>query len=446
MSANSLKMTECTPSSAEQLREFTDKQLRDNGVPVEFPDQIGRLREGDFATDDSSNRVDLRNLTCITIDCDDTQDMDDACSLEETPSGFRLGIHIADVASYVTPGSPLDDEAMNRGTSIYLPDRTIPMLPSVLSNNLCSLNPNEDRRAISVLIDLDCAGDVKGYAICKSLIRSSLKGSYSEANDVLDGSASPTIAQKYSLVAPMLRNMAVLAGSLRIQRIKRGADVCDDGRPKIIIDSDSIELERVGRGIAEKAIEEFMVLCNRLVGDYLELNGLPGIYRTQARQGDLAEYEPAAKRHASLGISGYVHFTSPIRRMPDLKIHQCLTMHLEGASPDEIMAVLGESIGEDSEVAVKRSRRAKNIEHACRKLCYSLYFEDHPGCSYTGRVVGADRSGNALLEVDDLRISVLAPRGRKLIEGYAYSFMVSVRGLKRVTQAYAVRRAKSCTA
>ena len=446
MSMNSPKTNEQITRSIDLLREFADKQIRANGVPVEFPESIAHLSEKDFGDDDNVSRLDLRNLECMTIDCDDTHDMDDAVSLEETPNGYRLGVHIADVASYVEPCSPLDYEAMKRGTSIYLPDRTIPMLPGILSEELCSLNPGADRRAISVMISIDKSGNVIEYSISKTLIRSRLKGVYSEVNDVLSGCADVVVARKYEAVEPILRKMAVLAGILRIGRMKRGADICDEGVAKVVLIDGDIELEAPYRGIAEKMIEEFMVLCNTLVGKYLEENHLPGIYRTQAALGRLAMYEADANRHASLEVDGYVHFTSPIRRMPDLKIHQCLTMHLDGVPAEAIELLFGDTIGENSELAAKRSRRAKNIEYACRKYCYSLYFDDHADATFTGRIVGEDKSGNGLLEIDNLRIRVIAPKGRQLVEGCLYSFQVCIRGFKRTAQACAVRRTAACVA
>lgn len=443
MQVNAFKPLNSQMKASEMLGNFIDQQIASNNVAVDFSDSIANLNANDFCLETNPNRLDLRAKPCITIDCTDTQDMDDACSLEKTSWGFRLGVHIADVSSYVQPGSMLDEAAYNRGTSIYLPGKTIPMLPAILTNNLCSLVADEDRRSVSVLIDLDDKGNVKGYTIHKALIRSKLKGVYDEVDAIFDGTAEPALVRKYQSITPMLWDMYALAQKLRFLRIEQGARVSDDKKPIIVVKGGSIEVRKPQVGWAERIVEEFMILCNKLVGDYMEQQHLPCIFRTQANRNVYAQYDTESKQHASLGIHSYVHFTSPIRRLADLKVHQCLSLHLAGMRTDRIVSCMKDSIQEDSEIAAKRLRRARQIENACRKLCYCLYFGEHPGIRYTGHFVGTDSRGLALLELDDLKIRVMVPKDLRVVSGRTYSFMVYSQSEKRANWAVMLKRVES---
>ena len=189
---------------ANEFSSFVDKQLECANVRVKFPHAILCAPRDGLVPSPCSSRIDLRDTPCFTIDCSSTKDMDDAVSVEKTAIGYALGVHIADVAAYVKPGSSFDTCAMERGTSHYLPDRTIPMLPPVLSADLCSLNPCEDRLAVSVLVTLDANGAVVGYEVVKSTIRSRVKGVYDEVNAILEGVATPEVSSKYAAVIDQL--------------------------------------------------------------------------------------------------------------------------------------------------------------------------------------------------------------------------------------------------
>lgn len=234
-------------------------------------------------------------------------------SFDEGKQLYRLGVHIADVSAYVTPGTKLDSVAQDRGTSIYLPHRTIPMLPPVLSDNLCSLNPGVDRNCISVLMSLDTEGNLVDSYIMKSKIQSRIKGTYEDINAILDGKASAYTLHLYEEEYESIHLMDHLAGILRERRRLAGATLNEQREARIQFDNDMVTLETTALGRAEHLIEEFMVLANNMVACYFIEKQLPGIYRTQDIRNSLAKYEPTVSHHAELCLEHYSHFTSPIR-------------------------------------------------------------------------------------------------------------------------------------
>lgn len=406
--------------------EFTDKQLKASNVQEEFAHNVRFLSCADLAPAPCPTRVDLRDIPCFTIDCSSTQDMDDAVSIEKTPDGYLLGVHIADVASYVKPGSALDACAMSRGTSHYLPDRTIHMLPPVLSADLCSLNPDVDRDCLSVLVALGHDGAVTNYSICKSTIRSRVKGIYDEVNAILQGEADHAVVSKYTTVADQLPLMDDLSSALLKRRIAAGARVENEIMYHVSVVAGEVEITSNRKCVAERIIEEFMVLANGLVAEFLVTHNLPGIFRTQDARGDLAEYLNRASRHDSLALSRYVHFTSPIRRLSDLKVHQVLTAYMEGCTPEAAHYLFDDVIVAASNIALRRSRTAKSLSYACVKRCLMRYFELRPTERFSGTVCGKDRYGNPLVLVDQtgMRLALGIP----VPEGARVSFRVCVLG------------------
>lgn len=398
----------------EELNEVIRRQFNLYNVVSRFSNGIGQLGERDVPVQPCSGRRDMRDENTFTIDCADCKDMDDAVSLAKTPSGYRLAVHIADVAAYVPVGSELDIAASDRATSIYLPGLTIPMLPEVLSNNLCSLNPGVDRLTLSVIICLDHKGKVIASAITKGLIRSRVKGVYAEVNALLSGTAGSRLARKYSQVMDVIYDMAELYKILRSERIQNGATVSDSNKPKIHIDKHSVVLTPTADGIAENMIEEFMILANRVVAEYLCDNDLPGIFRIQESKHQLAAYRPIRSRHAELALENYSHFTSPIRRVADLKIHQILTMHLNGIGTAEIKRTFNEALEDVCDRATKRSRTAKQIQSKCEYYCYEQFFRCHKSDTYTGTVVGFDRENRPIVQIAQYNIKMI---GCKLIDG-----------------------------
>lgn len=404
-------------STEDKLRFYADGQFRENHINVDFSDEVRSLTSETLAPLPCRNRLDLRSTPCFTIDCDDTKDMDDAVSLEKTNEGYRLGVHIADVAAYIALGSKLDNEALSRGTSIYLPHQTIPMLPKVLSNDLCSLNPNTDRHTVSVLIDLDENGSVTDYSIRKTTIHSLIKGSYTDVNTILNGKAGEKLTAKYAPVSDTVFEMQTLAAKLRQARLQRGANCSNDEDNKIIVAGWTLDIIHRKKGEAEHIIEEFMVLANRLVAEYFLENNLPVVYRAQTEKGTVAIYTTEQCHHAELNLEHYAHFTSPIRRLADLKIHQVLTAHLNGMDIESIHIIFDEPLAEAAERAKKRKSTADNIMKACRNYCFKMWAEMQPQELYPAHMVGRDAQNRAIIEILPYHIRAFGTATIRAYEG-----------------------------
>ena len=247
--------------------------IRTYNIPYEFPDEVidaAKRVPQEIPEKDIKGRRDLRHVTMVTIDGEDARDLDDAVSLEMTPEGnFRLGVHIADVAHYVTEGSALDDEAVKRGTSVYFPDRVIPMLPKELSNGICSLNPQVDRLAFSVFMDIDNLGRVVSHEIFESVIHTTERMTYTNVYKILE-ERDRDLIQRYEPLVPMFEKMKELALILRKKRSLRGAIDFDFEEAKIIVDEQGkpIDIKLYHITIANKIIEEFMLLCNETVSEH----------------------------------------------------------------------------------------------------------------------------------------------------------------------------------
>ncbi len=391
-----------------------------------FPASVARLEEKDLKVEYCRSRKDFREEKAFTIDCEDCKDMDDAVGVIKTAEGYRLSVHIADVASYVPLGSELDQIASYRATSIYLPHLTVPMFPKVITNNCCSLNPGVTRNALSVIAYLNENGEVISSEITKSLICSRVKGVYDEVNKLLSGAKDPALLEKYSEVYEQIYVMADLFKILRADTIRRGATVEDSNKPRISIHKNRIDLRFVKEGIAENMIEEFMILANKIVAEYLYDNSLPAIFRVQEEKSHLAAYKSDKEHHAELALESYSHFTSPIRRVADLKIHQILTMHLNGVDSKEIHRLFDEQLIEVCDRATKRSRTAKQVQSKCEQYCYEQYFRIHGNDSYVGKIVGFDRRNHPILKINKYNVKVI---GYSIINGTIgdrYSFKVGV--------------------
>lgn len=416
----------------EGLQAVTRSQFETYNIDPMFPDDIAELEETDLIVAESPDRKDFTQEKVLTIDHEDCRDMDDAVGLIRTSAGYRLAVHIADVAAYVPLGSALDQAASYRATSIYLPHLTVPMLPKVLSNDVCSLNPGVPRYTLSVIIHLNENGEVLSSEITKGLIRSRVKGIYSEINSLLAGDAGRGLMEKYDEVYEELFDMAELYKILRAERIRRGATVTDNSKPVISVHEHSISLTPVIAGIAENMIEEFMILANRVVAEYLYDNDLPAIFRIQEERNHMASYQPVKIHHAELALESYSHFTSPIRRIPDLKIHQVLTLHLGGMGRKEIHELFDGHLIEVCDRATKRSRTVKQVQDQCERYCYGKYFQIHKNDRYTGKVVGYDYCSHPIIQMNEYNIRLI---GYAIIGGTLgehYSFRVGISNKNRL--------------
>ena len=389
-------------------------------------------------------RLDLRDKTIITIDGATSKDFDDAVSLEKDDHGrWVLGVHIADVSHYVQPGTPLDLEAYERGTSVYFADQVVPMLPEALSNGICSLNPQVDRLALSCILTLDREGAVADHRIAKTVIRSAERMTYGDCNKLLAGE-DPALAVKYDHILPMLQDMAALARVLEERRRRRGGldletqesqVVCDDqGEPVAVL------LRRQGE--SEKLIEAFMLAANECVAEHLARAGKPCVYRVHEKPStektdalrtlvaplgyDLktadgpglqklldwakgkpeegavsmmvlrslmkARYDGENLGHFGLAAPYYCHFTSPIRRYPDLMVHRILTALLDGKWNKEgkrLTAAVPRAALQSSQ----RELAAQQAEREIEKRYLAEYMSHQLGEKFTGAITGVTRFG-----------------------------------------------------
>lgn len=408
------------------LNNVVSSLFTNNSISPEFPETLKSVTADNLIPCFCRNRKDLRCLNAFTIDSASSKDLDDAVSILQTSYGYRLGVHIADVSAYVPFGSELDKVACARGTSIYLPNMVVPMLPEVLSNDLCSLNANEDKFTISVILKVDHSGNILEREFTKGIIRSRVKGIYSEINELLSEKQNEILEAKYSKVWKDILVMKELAAVLRQNRIDRGARVNTTVLPDITVTDDSISVEPGHTGEAEHIIEEFMILANSEVAEYVYENELPAVYRIQEEKKTQASYSFLKCHHSELALSKYVHFTSPIRRVGDLKVHQVLSMFLNGYKPEEIAEKFSESIQDICDVATHKSRMAKSIERYCNKFCLGMFFKANELTRYTGKITGYDYCDRPIFTIPDYNIKVLGYSMINCVIGDTFSFRVSV--------------------
>lgn len=405
---------------------------------------------------DMIGRRDLRNMEIFTIDGDDTKDIDDAISIEKKSNGhYKLGVHIADVSYYVKEGSPLDNEAMERGTSVYLVDRVIPMLPHELSNGICSLNPNVDRLAISCVMEFDHDGRQLDYEIFPSVIRSRIQMTYKKVNSILEDNNIP---EGYEPYEQSLRFMAELAQILRKMKVKRGYIDFEVDEPKILVDENCKPTEIIlrDRGTGEKLIEDFMIAANECVATHIYFMSLPFIYRVHEVPkeeklrsylnfvgslgyqvpGDLkdtspktvqriikyledkpefkilsslllrsmqkAVYRPENLGHYGLASQCYTHFTSPIRRYPDTTVHRLLRTYLFNKELDMgTIRKWEQKLVYISEHSSDRERASVDCEREVEDMKMAEYMEDHIGEEYEGMISSVTSFG-MFVELDNL--------------------------------------------
>ncbi|MCL2544340.1 MAG: VacB/RNase II family 3'-5' exoribonuclease [Clostridia bacterium] len=380
-------------------------------------------------------RDDLRSLRAVTIDGDDARDFDDAVSIEPIEGGgARLGVHIADVGWYVRPGTLLDAQAQIRGTSAYLPDRVLPMLPEALSNGCCSLLPGQDRLTVSALIDCGADGHVLAYRLTRSVIRSRERLTYTGVNRLLDGDPAGSRAD----LLPDLQRMAALAAKLRGLRLSKGALDLDVREASIAVDSrgEPADISVRARGAAERMIEEFMLLANRVVAGHAKARGLPCLYRVHEpmdpdkaaafsafarglglrlrdatpralqrllqdaealpeypviaqlllRALQKARYDAEPLGHFGLAADDYCHFTAPIRRYPDLFVHRALCAEMSGELRFAQRAMEATAPGLSVHCS-ERERNAMEAERAVEKLMMARYMAGRIGEAFDGMVV-----------------------------------------------------------
>ncbi len=398
-----------------------------------------RKKDRPVSDEDAADRLDLRGQMIFTIDGDDSKDFDDAVSLEIKDGVYHLGVHIADVTAYVEEDSLLDREALLRGTSVYLPGLVIPMLPERLSNGICSLNPHEDRLTVSCLMTIGPDGEVIDHRIAESVIRSCHRMTYSDVNRIIEEN-DPALSEKYADIVPILLSMNELAGILRKKRRKRGSLDFDFPETQIKLDEGGrvVSIGPYDRNRATSLIEEFMIAANETVAESFCHLELPFIYRSHENpdreklenlkafaaglgfvlklpRGDIhpsaiqklldscdgkpeqplverltlrslkqARYTVEPIGHFGLASTYYCHFTSPIRRYPDLQIHRIIKDFLHGRL-DETRISHFEGILND--VAVQSSRLERNsveVERECEKLKKAEYMQEHIGEEYEG--------------------------------------------------------------
>ncbi len=394
-----------------------------------------------------ARREDLRALPCITIDGADAKDLDDAVSLVPLEGGnCLLGVHIADVSHYVTPQSPLDQEAYKRGTSVYFPDRVLPMLPKEISNGVCSLNPNTEKLTLSCIMELDPAGKVVSHRLAETVIRTRYRMTYEDVNAMFDGDKA--LLEQYKDIWPMLSNMGALMEKLRSRRFKRGSMDFDLAEAKLILDKKghTVDVKLCERGISNQMIEEFMLLANETVANHARQMGIPFLYRVHetpdkeklqqlntflhtlgygikslnnlrpatlqkvllASKGTKEEavisrvtlrslrkarYAPECLGHFGLAMADYCHFTSPIRRYPDLTVHRLLKAMLHGELDEKQRADWAQRMEEIAQYCSQRELAALEAERAADDLKKCEYMKDRIGTVETGIISGVAQYG-----------------------------------------------------
>lgn len=420
-------------------------------LPMEFPEKVAKqaeriketLNEGDFY-----GREDLRDVVMVTIDGEDAKDLDDAVSLTKDEEFYHLGVHIADVSNYVQYNSALDKEALKRGTSVYLADRVIPMLPKKLSNGICSLNAGEDRLALSCLMDIDKKGRVVSHRIVESVIHVKERMSYTDVKKILL-QEDEELAKCYEELLPMFFQMKELSELLRNRRKKRGAIDFDFPESKLVLDERGkvIDIYPYEQNIATRLIEDFMLAANETVAEEYCMLGLPFVYRTHEnpdmekmetvlemvhqagikvkkgketitpkevqkilkalegmecepffarlilRSMKQAKYTVEDTGHFGLAAKYYCHFTSPIRRYPDLQIHRIIKETLRGKMTEAKIQHYRGILEEVARQSSAMERRAEEVERETIKMKKAEYMKQHIGEAFEGTVSGVTEWG-----------------------------------------------------
>ncbi|MGN7941089.1 ribonuclease R [Virgibacillus sp. 6R] len=427
--------------------------IHKHGLPGLFPEEA--LQQANdvpdtIHEDDLKGRRDLRNEVIVTIDGADAKDLDDAVTVQKLENGhYKLGVHIADVSHYVTENSPIDREALERGTSVYLVDRVIPMIPHRLSNGICSLNPKVDRLTLSCEMEIDETGTVVKHDIFQSVIKTTERMTYSDVRKILED-RDEEVMKKYEALVPMFEQMGELAQILRTKRMNRGAIDFDFKEAKVLVDKEGNPYDVVirERSVAERLIEEFMLLANETVAEHFHWMNVPFIYRihedpnkeklqrflefitnfgytvkgtandihpralqnileevqgtpeetvistVMLRSMKQAKYDPASLGHFGLSTEFYTHFTSPIRRYPDLIVHRLIRTYLiEGKVDEETRSKWADSLPNIAEHASNMERRAVEAERETDELKKAEFMLDKIGEEYDGMISSVTNFG-----------------------------------------------------
>lgn len=427
--------------------------IHKHGLPGEFPaDAMEQASSTPDTIDekDLKDRRDLRDQVIVTIDGADAKDLDDAVTVTKLDDGsYKLGVHIADVSHYVTENSPIDKEALERGTSVYLVDRVIPMIPHRLSNGICSLNPKVDRLTLSCEMTINSQGQVTEHEIFQSVIKTTERMTYSDVNKILVDD-DEELKQKYEPLVPMFKDMERLAQILRDKRMDRGAVDFDSKEAKVLVDDEGAVKDVVirERSVAEKLIEEFMLVANETVAEHFHWMNVPFIYRiheepnaeklqkflefvttfgyvvkgtagnihpralqsildavrdrpeetvistVMLRSMKQAKYDPQSLGHFGLSTEFYTHFTSPIRRYPDLIVHRLIRTYLINGKVDEAtQEKWAERLPDIAEHTSSMERRAVDAERETDDLKKAEYMLDKIGEEFDGMISSVTNFG-----------------------------------------------------
>ena len=420
-------------------------------LPTEFSEKVLNQAERvakPVSRADMEGRKDIRNWQMVTIDGEDAKDLDDAVSVIKSGENYILGVHIADVTNYVQERSALDKEALKRGTSVYLADRVIPMLPHILSNGICSLNAGEDRLALSCIMTVSPKGAVVDHEIAETVIHVDRRMSYTSVKKILEDKDEAEI-QEYEELVPMFALMQELSAILRERRQKRGSIDFDFPETKMVLDENGrpVDIKPYDRNVATKIIEDFMLLANETVAEDYYWQEIPFVYRTHEapdeekirtlatfinnfgysmhvgvneirpkeiqkllakilgtphealisrlalRSMKQARYTPENTGHFGLAANYYTHFTSPIRRYPDLQIHRIIKDNLRGRMKEEKQEHYRKILPEVTMHASETERRADEAERETVKLKKVEYMQERIGQAYKGVISSITKWG-----------------------------------------------------
>ena len=432
-----------------------DAILDKYGIRTSFPDDViaeaKSAAESQITQSDLKGRLDLRKTSICTIDGADAKDLDDAISVSKTHSGYKLGVHIADVSHYVKEGGKLDGEAFARGTSVYFADRVVPMLPEEISNGVCSLNAGEDKLTFSAIIELDTNGEMLSYKFKKSIIRSKVRGVYSEVNKIFNKTADKALKAKYAPVIRSLNAARELAGVLKKREAENGSFDLDTTESVFTLDRRGICVGVKPResGEAEEMIEYLMITANRAAAKFAKANSIPFVYRvhespdpervntlitlvdalglnsralkhkekvTSADFADIMEqvrgtplqkvvshqllrtmakarYDTKPIGHFGLALNDYCHFTSPIRRYPDTSIHRILTSLLETKDKAALTKHYEKFAAESAKASSNAEIKAMGAERDSEDCYMAEYIKQHIGECYDGIISGVTQRG-----------------------------------------------------
>ncbi len=425
--------------------------IKKNNLPEEFPPKVEAYADAiseEIPEEEYKRRKDLRDLTIVTIDGEDAKDLDDAVSIEKLPNGnYYLGIHIADVANYVKEKNPLDKEALKRATSVYLIDRVIPMLPKKLSNGICSLNPKVDRLTLTCFMEIDKKGKVVDHTITESIIKTSERMTYTDVTKILRDKDEEVI-KKYDYLVDTFKIMEELCDVLHKKRMHRGAIDFDFEECKIILNElgKPVDIKPYERAIANRVIEEFMLVCNETVAEHMFWANMPFVYRIHEepdeeklmnfnefvhnlgyvvkmgqeihpkalqdivekvkgkkeetvvstillRSMKKARYAPECTGHFGLAARYYCHFTSPIRRYPDLMIHRIIKEFINGKINDNRMERLSAEVEYASKQSSEMERVAQDAEREVDDLKKAEYMSERIGQEFEGIISSVTNFG-----------------------------------------------------